>query len=111
MITDKENLASGARDYARAGDSVHDQQTPERYRWANFLKRRWPTWLALGMSALTFGGSASDEAVASLAGVLLLLPLGYLVIAKLRRRQASWPVIVVGMTTIIALRVLDVIAP
>jgi hypothetical protein len=33
------------------------------------------------------------------------------VIAKLRRRQASWPVIAAGFALIIALRVLDVIAP
>lgn len=33
------------------------------------------------------------------------------VIAKLRRRQASWPVIAAGFVLIIAWRVLDVIAP
>ena len=63
------------------------------------------------MSALTFGGSESDEAVAALSEVLLLLPLLYLVVAKLRRRQASWPVLVVGITPFIALRALDLIAP
>jgi hypothetical protein len=80
-------------------------------RIAAAIARRWPTWLALGMSALTFGGSESAEGVASLAEVLVLLPLGYLVIAKLRRRQASWPVIAAGFALIIALRALDVISP
>jgi hypothetical protein len=80
-------------------------------RIAAALARRWPTWLALGMSALTFGGSESAEGVRSLANALVLLQLGYLVIAKLRRRQASWPVIVAGFALIIGLRVLDVIAP
>ncbi|HCT76184.1 MAG TPA: hypothetical protein DGT23_06240 [Micromonosporaceae bacterium] len=85
--------------------------TPDRRSWARWLVRRWPTALALGMSVLTFGGSESAEGVASLADALLLLQLGYLVIAKLRRRQASWPTIAVGFITIAALRVLDVIAP
>jgi hypothetical protein len=84
--------------------------TPVR-PWTDRLKDRWPTALALGMSALTFGGSESEEGVAGLAEVLLLLPLLYLVVAKLRRRQASWPVLVVGITPFIALRGLDVIAP
>jgi hypothetical protein len=85
--------------------------TPARRPWTDRLKDRWPTALALGLSALTFGGSESDEGVAGLSEVLLLLPLLYLVVAKLRRRQATWPVLVVGITPFIALRALDVIAP
>ena len=85
--------------------------TPAHRPWTERLKDRWPTALALGMSALTFGGSGTEEGVASLAEVLLLLPLLYLVVAKLRRRQASWPGLVVGLVAVIALRALDVIAP
>jgi hypothetical protein len=85
--------------------------TPVRPPWTNRLKDRWPTALALAMSAATFGGSETEEAVVSLSEVLLLLPLLYLVVAKLRRRQASWPVLVVGITPFIALRALDAIAP
>ncbi len=80
-------------------------------RIAAALARRWPTWLALLMSALTFGGSASAEGVISLANILVLLPLGYLVVAKLRRREASWPMAIAGFVLIIALRLLDVISP
>jgi hypothetical protein len=83
---------------------------PARRPWTAVLQR-WPTALALGMTALTFGGSQSEEGVAALAEALLLLQLGYLVIAKLRRRQASWPAIAAGFAFIIALRVLEVIAP
>jgi hypothetical protein len=43
--------------------------------------------------------------------VLLLLPLLYLVVAKLRRPQASWPVLVAGIIPFIVLRALDVVAP
>jgi hypothetical protein len=85
--------------------------TPTRRPWTDRLTDRWPTALALGMSALTFGGSGSDEAVTAFANVLPLLPLLYLVVAKLRRRQATWPGLVVGLVAVIALRALDVIAP
>lgn len=84
--------------------------TPVR-PWTDRLKDRWPTALALGLWALTFGGGEPQEGVASLAEVLLLLPLLYLVVAKLQRRQASWPGLVVGITALLALRLLDVIAP
>jgi hypothetical protein len=85
--------------------------TPARRPWTERLKDRWPTALAIGVSALTFGGAESDEAVASFSQTLLLLPLLYLVVAKLRRRQATWPAVVVGLAFIAVLRVLDVIAP
>lgn len=79
--------------------------------WGRTLLERWPTALALVMTAATFGGGDSDEGVRSLADALLLLQLGYLVVAKLRRRQASWPVIVAAFALIFALRLLDVISP
>ena len=46
--------------------------------------------------------------MATFAQVLPLLPLLYLVVAKLRRRQATWPGLVVGLASVIALRALDV---
>jgi hypothetical protein len=75
------------------------------------LTRRWPTALALALSALTFDGDGSGAAVPGLAEALLLLPLGYLTVAKLQRPRASWLVLACGLTTIIVLRLLDVIAP
>jgi hypothetical protein len=85
--------------------------TPVRRPRTAPLKTAWPIALAVGMAALTFGGSESAEGLAGLSEALLLLPLEYLVVAKLRRRRASWPVLVVGITLFIALRALDVIAP
>jgi hypothetical protein len=75
------------------------------------LKRRWPAALALVLSALTFDDGDSGASVFGLAEALLLLPLGYLTVAKLQRPRASWPVLLCGLTTIIVLRLLDVIAP
>jgi hypothetical protein len=56
--------------------------TPARRPWTGRLKDRWPTALALAMSAATFGGSESEEGVASLSEALLLLSLLYLVVAS-----------------------------
>jgi len=85
--------------------------TPVRRPWTTLLNSSWPIALALGMAALSFGGSQSADGLAGLSEALLLLPLEYLMVAKLRRRQASWPVLVAGFALIIALRVLDVVAP
>jgi hypothetical protein len=85
--------------------------TPVHRPWTAPLKTAWPIALAVGMAALTFGGGESDEGLAGLSEALLLLPLLYLVVAKLHRPQASWPMLVVGITPFIALRALDVIAP
>jgi hypothetical protein len=85
--------------------------TTVRRSWGRKLLDRWPTALALGMTAATFGGGDSPEGVRSLANALVLMQLGYLVVAKLRRRQASWPAIMVGFALIIGLRLLDVISP
>lgn len=95
---------------------VHAQRVQLRSRrrdrpWATRVLNRWPTALALGMTAIGFGGKESPEVVAALWDALILMQVGYLVIAKVQRRQASWPVIVTALTIIIVLRGLDVIAP
>jgi hypothetical protein len=82
-----------------------------RRPWTDRLKDGWPIALAVGMATLSFGGSGSAEGVASLSQVLLLLPLLYLVVAKLRRPQASWPALVILITPFLVLRALDVVAP
>jgi hypothetical protein len=87
----------------------HRQARPLRIAAA--LARRWPTWLAIGLPALSLGGGDSDEAVGSFSEVLLLLPLLYLIVAAVQRRQASWVVLVVGLTSFVVLRALDAVAP
>ncbi|MFD8534251.1 hypothetical protein ACFV0L_43275 [Streptosporangium canum] len=83
--------------------------TPRRSRWTAVL-RRWPAVLAVGLlAARTAGGSSAGE-VTSLAEVLMLLPLLYLVVAKIQRREASWPVLLVFVVLYLLLRVLDVVA-
>jgi hypothetical protein len=79
-------------------------------RWTDLL-RRWPTWLALGMTAATMGGGDLHEIIEGYGEALLLLPLLYLVVAKLERRGASWLVLAAGFAAIIVLRLVDVVAP
>lgn len=75
------------------------------WRWT------WPVALALAMTVLNWGGNESDEAMRMLSQALLLLPLLYVVVAKLRRREASWPTLVVLLVAFAGLRALDVIPP
>jgi Ni/Fe-hydrogenase subunit HybB-like protein len=85
--------------------------TRARQPWTQWVKGRWPTALALLIAVRTFGESQTDEGVTALAQAALLLQLEYLVITKLRRREASWPVIVALFIPFAVLRELDVVDP
>jgi hypothetical protein len=88
--------------------------TPDRTRWTDRLKQRWPTAFAIATAALILAPGQFDGAagaVGDLGEAALLLPLEYLVIAKLQRPQASWPVVAVVLAALVALQALDVVAP
>jgi hypothetical protein len=88
--------------------------TPDRTRWTDWLKQRWPTAFAIAAAPLILvphRAGGADGAVGDLGEALLVLPLEYLVIAKLQRRQASWPVVAVLLAALVALQALDVVAP
>ncbi|GAA3388839.1 hypothetical protein [Cryptosporangium minutisporangium] len=53
------------------------------------LARRWPTLLALPC-ALLIGADVGQDAISGIAATLLVLPLDYLLINQLGRRDASW---------------------
>ncbi|MEO3806370.1 hypothetical protein [Nonomuraea sp. B1E8] len=86
-----------------------DRRTPGRTHWARFLLNRWPTALALAMTALPSSGGG-EGAVGIFAQVLTLLPLLYLVVAKVGRRALTWPLLGVGLVAVVGLRMLDVVA-
>jgi uncharacterized membrane protein HdeD (DUF308 family) len=82
--------------------------------WTDWLKQRWPSVLAVASAALILVDDASestDEGVRNLGELLPFLPLLYLVVAKLQRRRATWPTLIVGTLVIAVLRIVDVIAP
>lgn len=90
--------------------TVADDSAPVRRLWRAVL-RRWPSWLAVAMTAASLLGSFTPEGVPPLAQVLLILPLLYLVVAKLRRPQASWLVLAILIVPFLALRALNIVSP
>jgi len=89
--------------------AVHTAPTPKR--WIGVLKGRWPTALALGVTLLTLGTSSDlSSEVTSLAQILPVLPLLYLVVAKLGRPALSWPLFGVGVAIIMGTWMLDLVA-
>lgn len=83
--------------------------------WLHWVARRWPALLAIAIAAPGFleldqQGGAEDQAL-RLGNVLIVLQLGYVVLAKLGRRWATWPVVLVGIGVVVAARALDVVAP
>lgn len=72
------------------------------------FKRRWPTWLAIALTALI---ALSAENPIDLATPLLLLPLIYLATAVLQRPPAVWIVFLVLTAVLYALQVQDWVHP
>jgi hypothetical protein len=86
--------------------AIPGTRSPGRVPW---LAHRWPTLLAVVMTGvLALDGAPS---VSALALALLLLPLGYLVMAVLRRRRLTWPVVMAGIGLVIALRAQTLVDP
>ncbi|MFI0421142.1 hypothetical protein [Spongiactinospora sp. 9N601] len=81
--------------------------TPQSTSWTAWLAGRWPTGLALVASALMIGGGPGQGA-AGFGQILPLLPLLYLVMAKLHRREWTWPGLGIGSVVIFGLQLLDI---
>ncbi|MEV3922628.1 hypothetical protein [Actinomadura coerulea] len=80
-------------------------QEATRHGWSHALMRRWPTAAALAAAVLVWGGGLGDldEAVSGFGELVLVLALEYLILARIGRRGASWPVVgsmVVAMVVI-----------
>ncbi len=82
-----------------------------RRRFPRALANRWPTALAIGMSAATLGGGKSDDSIGGFSEALLLLPMLYVIVAAIRRPQFSWVILGVLLTLVIVLRAVDVVPP
>jgi hypothetical protein len=75
------------------------------------LARRWPTALALLVSAPSFVGPQTPDGVHALAEAMLLLPLWYVVIAAVARRSWTWFVLVGVIGLFVLLRLQDLLEP
>jgi hypothetical protein len=65
--------------------------------------------IALGVDV--FIGAVTQDTARSYAEMLLILPLGYAIVAALGRRRATWPVLAVLTALLVALRLLDRVEP
>lgn len=84
--------------------STLDRSTGSR-PW-DLFRRWWPTLLALALSAASWGAD-----VLSAGAVLPLLPLLYVIAAAVRRRGASWYILVAGLAGYLALGLQDAVDP
>ena len=74
------------------------ETTLERRQWTERLWSRWPSALGIALAAFILTG---DGALDSATELIPLLALEYLLVAKLGRREATWPVIA-GLSVVIA---------
>ncbi|MEH1122986.1 hypothetical protein [Micromonospora sp. CPCC 206061] len=77
-------------------------------RW---ILRRWPAAAAVALAVLTAGGSDTSSTVTAMGEILPILPLLYVLVAKLRKRAASWPILIGGSAVLFGLKLLDVVSP
>lgn len=70
-----------------------------RFRVGPFLLRRWPTALAIALELVSWGIGTVRA-----GQILPLLPALYVIVAVLRRRGASWPVLVASFGLLVLLQ-------
>ncbi|GAA4310472.1 hypothetical protein BJY14_003543 [Actinomadura luteofluorescens] len=89
---------------------MQGQETTHRGR-GHALARRWPTAVALAAAALIFVGGLGDldEAVSGFGELILLLALEYLILDRIGRRGASWPVIGAMVAAMVVIGALDAV--
>lgn len=81
-----------------------ERETGRLPGWLRRLARRWPTGLAVAMTAAKFGGGASEEMVTNLAYFVIVLQLNYVVMAQLRRRWVVWLNLPIAAALFLALK-------
>ncbi|MEW9551109.1 DUF6010 family protein [Nonomuraea sp. NPDC050783] len=87
-------------------------QPPRRRYPLAALAARWPTLVALGSAALSISGDGDPASeINALAETMIILPLLYLIVAKLNRPRLSWPLLGMSLVTIVTLRLLDLAPP
>jgi hypothetical protein len=80
--------------------------TVDRTYVVSRLWRRWPTALGVGFAALLLTGADVQETLAQLAAVL---PLEYLLVAKLGRRELTWPLFAGTFVVTLAVTAIDAV--
>ena len=100
-MSENESFTDKVRGHAAEDDSPHAHQVPERRRWAEFLKHRWPTALGIAVAALiAFDLEIDAGSVSSLSALTMLMPVAYLGAAALDRRRFAWAVLLAGFAVL-----------
>lgn len=94
-MADEKSLADRIGEQTITNDSHHaHQKTPDRRRWLDLLKHRWPTALGIAVAAL----AAFDlDNGTEFAALTVLMALVYLGAAALDRRWSAWVVLLAGL--------------
>jgi hypothetical protein len=95
-------------------DAMSDEAkaaAPARAGPAGVPARRWPTLLALLVSAPGFADAPSPSGTAALAEAMILLPLWYVVIGALARRGWTWYVLIGALGLYSLLRLQEQVEP
>lgn len=93
--------------------TVIQQSADERvnqHRVAPWWVRRWPTWLALALAALTLGDGGGGE-ISGLTQFIILLQLNYVVAALVGRRWLGWAGVPAAVAISVALQAQSVADP
>jgi hypothetical protein len=77
-----------------------------RFRIGGFLLHRWPTAVAIALELVSWGIGTVRA-----GQILPLLPALYVIVAVLRRRGASWPVLVASIALLVLLQLQDWVDP
>jgi hypothetical protein len=85
---------------------VTDTTTITRTSALTFLLRRWPTALAIALELISWGIGLERA-----GQILPLLPSLYVIVAVIRRRGASWPVLLASIALLFALQRQDRVDP
>lgn len=106
-----ESVRGGRRRSRKVPPVTGTTAAPRRRSPLHKLAGRWPTALAIGLTAVNVAGGSADVAGSADAfgQALLLLPLGYLIFVRVPRRW-SWPVAIAAVAAVTAVRALDVIS-
>ena len=75
------------------------------------MARRWPTLLGVAAGVDSLFGEVTDATTRTFAETLLLLPLLYVLLAVLRQRRMTWPVLLGGLGLFVGLRMQDLVEP
>jgi hypothetical protein len=97
-MTEKEGFADKVRVHATNDHSSQAHQMPDRRRWTEVLKHRWPTALGVAVAALTVFDLRDGT---ELAALTMLMPVVYLGAAALDRRRFAWVVLLAGVAVLV----------